>query len=520
MKNIISFLSAAVLFLCAPGLLSASDVNSDNNSNNEEAVKKKNELAANFPFSKSSSQIEKDKVVGLRIEQGTITHLGRENTFYSEAMPSGEEGFSNLNFFSQYPELLSVEIKGIELSSQDLENICNFISSSKKIKNLVFDSCVIAEEDTKYITDTIEKLDSLIAVSVKFLKTKNKKGKIVDISPQAIQDITQAISVRKNLTSLSVAFDVITKKSCEHIISAINQSNNMAMLSLCWNEIVGEEIEKPYNELSETLSSLKELKTLCLSIMYVPEACIDAQIESISKLQKLTNLTYLVGNLKDTKEVFEHATNLGKALEKLPLISSLRLQNMGLPATATQPIMQSFSKLTKLTYLDMSGNKIDKEGGVIVGDSLKSAESLRALIMRNCDISAETSAEISKAFSSTSLTIICLGNNRIKEGIRTLQLSDCPYLRCIDLAMNGASADDIMAFVESTISLENLNTADLRNNYDISGKQRDEIARRKADNKSTTMYLVECDLPKRAILKKVRENTDENNNPEKDARER
>ena len=243
--------------------------------------------------------------------------------------------------------------------------------------------------------------------------------------------------------------------------------------------------------------------------MYVPEACIDAQVESISKLQKLTNLTFLIGNLKSIKNVFEHATNFGKTLENLPRLSSLILRNMGLPASATQPIMQSFSKLTKLSYLDMSGNKIDKEGGIIVGDSLKNAENLSVLIMRNCDISSETVAEISKAFSSTSLAIVCLGNNRIKEGIKSLQLSDCPYLRCIDLAMNEASADDIMGFVENTISHDSLTTADLRNNSDITGKQRDDIARLKADNKSTIMYLVECDLPKRA-KRKVRENTDEN----------
>ena len=178
MKSVISLLSAAVVFMCIPGLSSASDINSNNvNTNsNEESAKKKNELAANFPFTKSESPIEKDKVAGIRIEEGTITLLGSESTFYSENM-SGENVFSNLNFFSQYPELLSVEIKDIALSSQDLENICNFISSSKKIKNLVFDSCIIAEEDTKYITDTIEKLDSLIAVSVKFLKQKIRREK-------------------------------------------------------------------------------------------------------------------------------------------------------------------------------------------------------------------------------------------------------------------------------------------------------------------------------------------------------
>ena len=94
-----------------------------------------------------------------------------------------------------------------------------------------------------------------------------------------------------------------------------------------------------------------DLKTLCFSIMSVPEACIVTQIENISKLQILINLMFQIVNLKDTKQLFELATNFSKALEKFPLLASLRLQNMGLPATATQPIMQSFIKLTKLSYL-------------------------------------------------------------------------------------------------------------------------------------------------------------------------
>ena len=59
-----------------------------------------------------------------------------------------------------------------------------------------------------------------------------------------------------------------------------------------------------------------------------------------------------------------------------------------------------------------------------------------------------------------------------------------------------------MAFAENTILHESLNTADLRNNSDITGKQRDNIARMKADKKSTIMYLIECDLPKQITQKK------------------
>ena len=68
--------------------------------------------------------------------------------------------------------------------------------------------------------------------------------------------------------------------------------------------------------------------------------------------------------------------------------------------------------------------------------------------------------------------------------------------------MNGALAEDIMAFAENTILHKNQNAADFRNNSDITGKQRDNIARMKADKKSTIIYLIEFDLPKQIMLKK------------------
>lgn len=500
MKNAIKFLSvAALLFFSTHEQLRADEKkNAGRDSNfsgkmlnsNSSSL---NETMGNYPFAKSTSPIENEKVIGIRAEEGKITILGRENNFYSR--PETGENFFNINFFSQYPNLLSVEIKNITLSSQNLENICNFISSNN-IKNLIFDSCVIEEKDAKYIANTIRKLNSLIAVTIKFIRTTDEEKKIAAVSPETIEEITQAISEKQNLVSLNVAFDKINAASCEHINSAMEQSENITQLSLCWDEFVGDAQSKPYGALLKTLSELKNLETFCLSMSSVPEESIDTLFKNISALQNLKNLTLIIGNLKDSKKVFEHSSYLAKTIGNLASLSDLRLQNMELPASATQPIMQSIKKLPKLTYFDVSGNKIDKQGGVILGDSLTNTPELKTLIMRNCDISPETAAEISKSLPLTSIAILCLGNNKIKSGIRNLQPNKYPHLRCIDLAMNEITDEDVMLFIENSLSHEVLQIADLRNNCHITGEQRDSIARMKSEKKSTIAYLMDYNLPK------------------------
>ena len=502
MKNAMKLFSATILLLLIPGFLYAREESYNNNnagvlSGTEEDSGIQDEKIANYPFTKSESQLESENVVGMKIDKKGTTLFSNENTYYTENSGEGNN-FSNINIFSQYPKLISVEFRNLTFSGQDLENIRNFINENResKIKNLSFSSCVIDEKDIEYITDTISKLNDLKSITIKFLKTKNKKGKTEAISSKAVEEITKVLSEKKNITSLTIAFNQITVDSLNHINSMIKLSPNMKMLSLLWDDVIGNEREEAYKTFSDNLAELKNLKHLYLSLLYVPESCIDGLFDSISKQNTLTNLTLLIKNLKESKNAYEHASNLAKAISELPALSSIRLQNMQLPANAVQPIIKSFEKLSKLSYIDLSNNKIDKNAATVFADTMKNNEKLKVLNMRKCSINADSFAEISKVFGSLPLVVICFGENKIKEGISNLQLSENTSLRFIDMAKNSISSDAIINFISSTITHNSLKKVDLRGNCNME-KQRDKIERLKSDNDCTIAYLLECKEPKK-----------------------
>lgn len=487
MKNAIKLFSAAILLIFASELLG---VGEESYENEESGIK--DEKIANYPFTKSESPLDNENVVGVKIDKNGTTLFSNENTYHSES--TGENNnFSNISTFSQYPKLMSVELRNLTLSAQDLENIRNFIDESKdsKIRNLSFNSCVIDEKDVEYLAETIRKLNDLKSITVKFIKTKKQNKKVVDISPTAVEEITKAISEKRDVVSLTVAFDQISAHSLNHISSLIKQSPNMRMLSLLWSDVFGDQREEAYKTFSESLSELKNLRHLYLSLLYVPESCIDGLFDSISKQSALTKLTILIQNLKDSKNAYEHASNLGEAISKLSSLSSIRLQNMKLPANTLQPIIKSFENLSKLSYIDLSSNKIDKEGATVFAGSVKNNENLKVLSMRKCGINAEAFGEISKVFGSLPLIVVCFGDNQIKEGISGLQLSENDSLRFIDFARNGIPSDAIMSFISSSVTHESLKKVDFRENCDMS-QQRDEIEKLKSDNNCTIAYLLEC----------------------------
>ena len=164
MKNAMKLFSATILLLLISGFSYAREESYNNNnagvlSGTEEDSGIQDEKIANYPFTKSESQLESENVVGMKIDKKGTTLFSNENTYYSEITGEGNN-FSNINIFSQYPKLISVEFRNLTFSEQDLENIRNFINENKesKIKNLSFNSCVINEKDIEYITDTISKL--------------------------------------------------------------------------------------------------------------------------------------------------------------------------------------------------------------------------------------------------------------------------------------------------------------------------------------------------------------------------
>ncbi|MBR1734246.1 MAG: hypothetical protein IJ730_02175 [Alphaproteobacteria bacterium] len=530
MKNTISFLSASILFLCMSlnaydedkySSTASGNYNSnmyqpagktDYNSQNQDP--EQDEKIANYPFVKSESSIDPENVVGLVIDNKGTTLLGKDNDFYPSIENSGEKNsrFANLDVFSQYPNLISIEFRNLELSEQDLENICNFIGDCK-LYNLSFNCCIIDEKNYGFIVDSIKKLDSLKALTLKFIKRKVKNGKPKSISIKTIESITESFAEKKNFVSLNIAFDKISVKSLNHINSLIKGSPYINQISLLWSDLAGDKRKEAYNDLADNLSSLENCLTkLHISFLYIPDECIDPICESIAKQSNLKSLKFLIRNLGEGKNGFDHASSLAKSISNLESLTNLSLQNMRLPASATQPIIKSLEKLTELTFLNLSNNDINKEGAHIFSEISAKLVKLKTLNMRKCNISAESFSEISKIFSSAPLKIACFGNNNIKESINNLQLAECDNLKFIDLVGNNISSESIMNFITNTVSNEYLQKVDLRNNSDMT-KQRDQIEKLKSTNNCKIGYLL--DSKKKKKKDKSSENaTNANNNVE------
>lgn len=443
-------------------------------------TEKENEEFDNFPFLKSQSPIEKDKVAGIRIKGNNIVLLGYEKTFSIETLKS-EEDFSNINFFRQYPRLFSVEINGITLSNQALENLQKFLP--RDLKNFIVDSCILEKDGAELVADIIRKHNSLKAVTVKLIKS----------TPEEASKITVAISTLSDLDYLSVAFGEINQDSCDHITTTIKNSSKLKNLFIAWNKVIDKE-EASYNQLSETISELKQMNSLDISILSISEKCTEAIIKSIAKITTLTSLKLYFGNLslQNHVKLFETAEVLGDAIKHLTELKSLNISSMLLPKDAMQVVAQSISALKKLEYLNLSGNIIDKESSAIFSDSFKELDYLKTLIIRDCQIDSQTFSELARSLSSLPITTFCAGNNQIKDGVKNLPIKAMLDLRFVDFANNDVTFDTIMELLPETIDHEKIQVLDFKNNKalheadnngDIDSK-RDKIEDWKLRNKS------------------------------------
>lgn len=383
-----------------------------------------------------------------------------------------------------------MEFCDTKISTKELENIRDFLTSSQ-VKVLSFDSCIIAEEDAPIIAETIGRQESLMALTMKFIRTeKKRKGRkeldIVSISPEAWQSITKAISEKKNLIQLNIACGDITAKSCNHITETIKNSKGLGSLLLCWNEVLGNDAEKANENLTNALSQLESLSKLCISILEMPEAYIDSMFKSIEPLKQLTELTLFIGNLRDCRNIYDLSASLATALKGLTKLTSLQIQNMELSSNAMQAIAESMVDMKELTYVDISNNEVKKEAADLLQEALKNAEKLKVLIARNCHMAALEG--LSSIISDGELEIICLGGNQLGKEIEKIKLPESAVY--IDFTGNNAPPESIVNFLKNALTNKKLRAVDLRNNSNLTEEQRDEIERLQADQESTAAVLL------------------------------
>ena len=428
------------------------DRGSVGNFDNSGGKTEKSDEFENFPFIRSQSPIEKDKVAGMRIKDNNIVLLGYSREFSTMHLAEGED-FSDPNFFRQYPKLFSVELNGITLSDQALENLQKFLP--RDLKNLIIDSCDLEADGAELVADIIKKhADSIKAITIKHIKS----------STEDASKIASAISELSGLDFLSVAFREIDIDSCDHIALAIEHSEALRTLSLSWGKVTNE--QQAYQKLAEEISKLRRLNSFEFSILSMSDECTKSIIDAISHLRELTNLRLYIGSLSTLNHIrlFEIAESFGDAIKHLTELKILNLSNMLLPKDPMQVIAQSLSSFKKLENLNLSGNTIDKETATLLSESFKELDNLKTLIIRNCRIDSQTFSELAKNLSNLPITTFSAGNNEIKDSIKSLPIRSMQDLQFIDFANNDVTFEALMNLLPDTIAHEKLRVIDLKNN--------------------------------------------------------
>lgn len=452
--------------LCAPNNRRSSY--SRSSSSNVAQDGKNNEEFENFPFTKSSSTIAKDMVAGIRIKGNNIILLGYEKTF-SVTPLKADEDFSDLNFFRQYPKLFSVELNEIKLTNQALENLQKFFPNS--LKSLIFDSCILEKDGAELIADIIKKHNSIKAITTKFVKFSH-----VDAAK-----VTEAIETLSNLDHLSVAFGEINSDSCAHLESVIDGSKSMRTLAIAWDKVIDK--EDAYKKLADAISNLNKLTSLEISILSISEKYTELIISKIADLTELLSFKLYFGNLslQNHIKLFETAEVLGETIKHFTKLKSLNLSSMLLPKDAMQVVAQSMENLKQLEYLNVSGNVVDKESAALFSNSFKELNFLKTLIIRDCQIDSQSFSELCKSLSALPIVTLSAGNNKIKDGIKSLPIKSMSNLQFVDFANNEVTFDMLMGLLPSTIDHETLQVLDFKNNDELLAKDEKEESTSKRD---------------------------------------
>jgi Ran GTPase-activating protein (RanGAP) involved in mRNA processing and transport len=426
----------------------ADSVSKPSSSNRESSFGEELSEEANyFPFIKVASKISSDKIVGICIKESNIIFLGMPDTgvyvYYEEPLKEGED-FSDLNFFREYPGLISVEVNGLKLSRDILENIEKLLPQSMRC--LIVDHCTIASEDFELLADIIKKHKQLASIKIRLPKSSSDESNVV----------LQAIAEHSQMKFLNITLGTISREGCEYLSHVISGSaETLEGLTLGWNDIAaGDDAESDaaYKEIMESMVKTKRLAKLEFSVISISESASSIVFEELGGVPRLINLKIFFDSLKKHRSVklFENMEVLRDSLQKMHDLETLDVSSMHLAGNDMQLLMQATGSMPKLKILDISGNVLDQKSAETLSESLQEHYSVTELRANKCSIDDEAFGGLCKHLSNTSLVNLFLSGNKIKEGAKNLPLKAMPDLALIDFAKNDMTYEDAMAFVELT----------------------------------------------------------------------
>lgn len=466
--GILSLVCAGTLLM--PGVYakkagkSASKISSSDSSgkmNKSDLEEEKKQLAM-YPFTKGS--VSAENVVGVKTGVDEVTLFSSENK-YSTQKEQKDITFDSVTFFSKYPNLQSIELSGIELTEEKLENLQKFIPS--KIKGLSICNCEVSEDKISRLEDIINLRKNLMSFSLSFPDCNSEKS----------TRFLGAMKACKDMKFLNFTFGCVNGNGIKMISELVKSSGStLKGLTLGIGHIEEDEKDEGLLALLDAIQELANLERLEISFIELPEAASGKLFAVLGKLKKLKSLRLFFGNHRDYNQMklFENLEVCRDAIAQMKQLENLDISSMKLPESYMHLFGQAVEFLPELKTLNISDNKIDEKGAEIFANSFKSAGRLEVLTAKNCNIDAQTFAVFCKNLGNTSLRQADFSSNLIGEGIKSISLGATPDLVVIDFSNNGATYENIIEFLKTLkapIGLKCVNFSD-KNLLEISPVER------------------------------------------------
>ena len=206
-----------------------------------------------------------------------------------------------------------------------------------------------------------------------------------------------------------------------------------------------------YDKLLASLGELKKLERLEYSVLESTEKQVKEFVNSLSKLTKLTDLKICFDDFSshDGVEAYHNAEDLNEAMKNLKDLVTLDISNMNLPDSVLQTISRSLEDLMKLKTLNVSGNPINAKTAKVLSESLKNMDSLVTFIANNCEINDAAFSALCGGLQNSSLQYMYFSGNNIVSSVKSLPVSQMKSLTVLNFARNKIKLSNVVGFMET-----------------------------------------------------------------------
>lgn len=449
----------------------------------EAEQKKVAEEVSMYPFVRSGA-VPAEGVAGIKVNGNKVILLSYDDR-YSVSESKDDLQFDQVDFFSKYPGLQTVELSGIGLDAKKLENLQKFIP--KNIKGLAVRNCEVPKNETSRLADIIKVRNELVSFSMFFPKCD---------SETSVQFL-EALNGYKDMRYLNFTFGHINSAGCKMIAELLkNSAGTIKGITIGVGIVENDEKHEGLQAVFEEIKGLSKLEKLEISFVEFPEELSGDLFKLIGDLGNLKDLRLFFGNHKDydQKKLFENIEVCRDSIEKLKQLETLDISLMGLTGSFMQLLGQAVAVLPELRTLNISGNKLDEKAAEIFSNSFKNTDKLQVLMATDCCMDAQIFAALTRNLGSTALQLGYFSGNTIKGGIKNLPISAMADLTAVDFSDNDLGYGDVKVFTEQLKSNTSLKVINFGRNSGIvkAGSAEKAIAHDELEQWKLKTFADEC----------------------------